>query len=309
MVAGFGESSFRKCRTNPDHRALRSVRLWIILTGNKCSGSGMSENEGDTGETEQKAAPEPAVKAPGIGPMRNLRGYFLAGVLITAPIGITFYLAWLFVTWVDGKITPIIPTAYNPETYLPFGLPGLGLLIIAIVLTLVGALTAGMLGRLWVRASENVLARMPVVRSVYGAIKQIFETVLADKSNAFRKVVLFEYPRRGSWAIGFITGDTQGEVQSLTADDVVNVFLPTTPNPTSGYLLFIPKRDLVELDMTVEEGIKMVVSGGIITPEDRRPANLRAMPRIAPADGDTPTISREPADEKPEPEKKTAAGR
>ena len=220
----------------------------------------------------------------------HIRSYFLAGVLVTAPIGITFYISWLLIRWVDSKVTPLIPVAYNPETYLPFAVPGLGLIIVFVALTFIGWSTAGLLGRLWVRLSENALARMPVVRSVYGAVKQIIETILKQQSNAFREVVLFEYPRRGSWAIGFITGKTQGEVQNLTADDVVNVFLPTTPNPTSGYLLFIPRRELVILDMTVEEGIKMVVSGGIVTPPDRRPQKARETKRVSSADGDTRTI-------------------
>ncbi len=256
-------------------------------------------------KSDDTAQPELVVRRPRIRLIRYLRGYFLAGVLITAPIGITFYLAWLFITWVDDKVTPIIPAAYNPEAYLPFSIPGLGLVIVAVALTLVGAVTAGMLGRLWVRTSERMLARMPVIRSVYGAIKQIFETILTKNTEAFSKVVLFEYPRRGSWALGFITGTTEGEIQSLTADEVVNVFLPTTPNPTSGYLLFIPRRELVELDMTVEEGIKMVVSGGIVTPPDRRPADLRAIPRVATADRDTRTIPYAPAEIEPDETKKT----
>tara|TARA_Y100001934_G_scaffold66602_1_gene82706 strand:- start:258 stop:980 length:723 start_codon:yes stop_codon:yes gene_type:complete len=229
------------------------------------------------------------IKKPKIGLIRHLRGYFLAGVLITAPIGITFYLAWLFINWVDNKMTPLLPPAYNPETYLPFGIPGLGLLMACLLMTLIGALTAGILGRYWIRTSEKLLARMPVIRSVYGALKQIFETVLSHQSNAFREVVLFEYPRRGSWALGFITGTTQGEIQNSTKDDIVNVFLPTTPNPTSGYLLFLPRRELVVLSMTVEEGIKMVISGGIVTPPDRRPQNERGV-KVNASDGDKRTI-------------------
>jgi len=262
-------------------------------------------------ETAEDGEPERAPRRRRAGLTRHLRGYFFAGVLITAPIGITFYLAWLFIDWVDSKVTPAIPAAYNPETYLPFSIPGLGLLVVAIVLTLVGAVTAGMLGRIWVRTTEQVLARMPVIRSVHGAIKQIFETILTKNTEAFSTVVLFEYPRRGSWALGFITGTTEGEIQSLTADEVVNVFLPTTPNPTSGYLLFIPRHELVELDMTVEEGIKMVVSGGIVTPPDRRPADLRAIPRVAPADGDRQTVPYKPAEVEPvelEPDETKKAG-
>lgn len=200
----------------------------------------------------------------------RLRAYFLAGVLITAPMSITFYLAWLFISFVDSRVRPLIPPVYNPESYLPFGIPGIGVIIAIITLTLIGATTAGYVGRLFLRMSEQVLARMPVIRSIYGATKQIFETVLANQSQAFREVVLVEYPRRGIWAIGFITGTTEGEVQELTEDEVINVFLPTTPNPTSGFLLFVPRRDLVYLSMTIEEGIKMVVSGGIVTPPDMR---------------------------------------
>jgi uncharacterized membrane protein len=229
---------------------------------------------------------------------RHIRGYFLAGVLVTAPMGITFYISWLLIRWVDAQVTPLLPPAYNPETYLPFAIPGLGLVIVFIVLTFIGWSTAGLLGRLWTRISEHFLRRMPVIRSVYAAVKQIIETILKQQSNAFREVVLFEYPRRGSWAIGFITGQTQGEVQNLTTDDVVNVFLPTTPNPTSGYLLFIPKKELVILDMTVEEGIKMVVSGGIVTPPDRRPPAEREIKRVAPADGDTKTVPHNPETDK-----------
>ncbi len=230
--------------------------------------------------------------------MRHIRAYFFAGVLVTAPIAITFYLAWLIINWIDSKITPLIPEAYNPETYLPFGVPGLGLIIVFILLTLIGAMAAGAIGRIWVRTSEHLLARMPVIRSVYSATKQIFETVLRQQSNAFRQVVLFEYPRRGSWALGFITGKTLGEVQDLTADEVVNVFLPTTPNPTSGYLLFIPRKELVVLSMTVEEGIKMVVSGGIVTPEDRRSEDQQKIKKVAPATLHGRTI---PYDENEEP--------
>ena len=231
------------------------------------------------------------IKKPRVSVRRHLRGYFLAGILITAPIGITFYFAWLIVAWVDSKVTPLLPPLYNPETYLPFSVPGLGLLIIACVLTLIGALTAGIMGRLWVRTTENLLSRMPVIRSVYGAIKQIFETVLSNHSEAFREVVLFEYPRRGAWAMGFITGKTEGEIQDSTEDEIVNVFLPTTPNPTSGYLLFLPKRELVVLSMTVEEGIKMIVSGGIVTPPDRRPEHEKGVIKVAASDGDKHTIA------------------
>jgi len=210
-------------------------------------------------------------KKPTLSFAQRMRAYLMTGILVVAPISITFYLAWVFIGFVDSKVTPLIPAKYNPETYLPFALPGLGLIVLVTSLILVGAATAGFFGRLWMRVSEQILARMPVIRNVYGAVKQILETVLAQQSNAFREAVLVEYPRRGIWAIAFITGRTEGEVQNVTAEECINIFLPTTPNPTSGFLLFVPKKDLVHLDMTVEEAIKMVISGGIVTPPDRRP--------------------------------------
>ncbi|MEE8272124.1 MAG: DUF502 domain-containing protein [Alphaproteobacteria bacterium] len=211
----------------------------------------------------------------------RLRAYFLAGVLVTAPISITLYLAYLFISVIDDWVTALLPPRFNPETYLPFSVPGIGLLVMLVALTVIGALTAGFLGRLFLRVSERILARIPAVRSIYSAVKQILETVLAQQSSAFREVVLIEYPRRGIWVIGFITGATEGEVQNLTEDTLINIFVPTTPNPTSGFLLFLPKRDVVTLDMTVEEGIKMVVSAGIVTPPDRREPEEQHQRRIA----------------------------
>jgi uncharacterized membrane protein len=196
---------------------------------------------------------------PGI--LQRLRNYLLAGILISAPAAITFWLAWQFVGFVDARVAP---------TYLPFAIPGLGLAIVFLGLVLIGMVAAGWLGRWTIRTGEWVLGRVPVVRSLYGAVKQIFETVLAARSDAFRDCVLIQYPRPGSWAIAFITGRTEGHVQELTADRVVNVFLPTTPNPTSGFLLFLPEDEVTELAMTVEEGLKMVVSAGIVAPPDRQ---------------------------------------
>jgi uncharacterized membrane protein len=222
-------------------------------------------------QAEMSAAKDAGTKkqhALGFG--QRMRAYLLTGILITAPAAITIYAAWVFIGFVDGQITPLIPGKYNPETYLPFAVPGLGLIVLILALMLVGALTAGFFGRIWIKLSEQLLNRMPVIRTLYNAVKQILETVLAQQSNAFREAVLVEYPRRGIWAIAFITGRTEGEVQNVTEEECINIFLPTTPNPTSGFLLFVPKRDLVSLSMSVEEAIKMVISGGIITPPDRR---------------------------------------
>jgi uncharacterized membrane protein len=186
--------------------------------------------------------------------------------VVTAPIGITIYLAVLFVQFVDDQMRGLVPAQYDPAQYLPFDIPGLGVLALLLMLLVVGFFAAGLIGRVVFRLGESLIDRVPVVRSVYGALKQIFETVFADSSSSFREVVLVEYPRRGLWAVGFITGRTRGEVRDRIERDLVNVFLPTTPNPTSGFLLFVPREDLVHLDMSVEEGIKMVISAGIVTP-------------------------------------------
>ncbi|MEM9469514.1 MAG: DUF502 domain-containing protein [Pseudomonadota bacterium] len=205
--------------------------------------------------------------------LARLRTYLLAGILVTAPVSITIYVTWAFLNFMDNRITPLIPEAYNPNTYLPFSMPGLGLIVAIVFFVTIGFLTKNFLGRLFVRMYEYVLERVPVISNIYGAIKQIFETVMASQSDAFKEVVMFEYPRKGIWVLGFVTGSTKGEVQSLTKSDTVNVFLPTTPNPTSGFLLFVPKKDVTYMNMSVEEGIKMIVSGGIITPEDRNLKN------------------------------------
>ena len=199
----------------------------------------------------------------------RLRNYFLAGVLITAPISITIYLTWSFLQFIDNKIVRFVPEQYNPSTYLPFSMPGLGLLIAVAFFIIVGWLTRNFLGRLLVNITEFIVERVPVINTLYGAVKQIFETVMTSQSDAFKDVVMFEYPRKGTWVMGFVTGVTKGEVQAKTKADMMNIFVPTTPNPTSGFLLFVPKKDLIYMDMSVEEGIKMIVSGGIITPEEK----------------------------------------
>jgi uncharacterized membrane protein len=208
--------------------------------------------------------PPPAEPEPlhlGLG--ARLRAYFFAGILVTAPVSITFYIAWQFVRFMDDQVSPFIPPEFNPQNW---GIPGFGLVLVAVSLTLIGALTAGLAGRLLVRLYDAVLERTPVLRGIYSAVKQIFETMLAQKANAFREVVLLEYPRKGIWTMAFITGTASGEIGERFDEEMVNVFVPTTPNPTSGFLLFLPRRDVHVLDMNVEEGLKMVISTGIITP-------------------------------------------
>lgn len=215
----------------------------------------------------------------GLGFLARLRAYFLAGVLVTAPIAFTAYIAWWFISFIDNWVRPLIPAGYLPDSYLPFSIPGLGLLVVVIALTLVGAFAAGYVGRLMLGYGESWVARMPVVRGVYGAAKQIAETILAKKSTAFREVVMLEYPRRGLWALGFITGPAHPEVQRHSAEEIVHVFIPCAP-PTTGYLVMAPRSEVVALDMPVDDGLKLVVSGGIIIPPDRagRPAAIPETP-------------------------------
>lgn len=196
----------------------------------------------------------------------KLRNYFFAGILVTAPLAITIYFVWIFVNFVDSKVTKFFPDFFFS---LPIEVPGIGLLVFITSMILIGWFTASFLGRIIVKFGEKILSRVPVIRGIYTAVKQIFGTVLKKQSDAFRQVVLIEYPRKGSWAMGFLTGSTKGEVQKITKNETVNVFLPTTPNPTSGFLLFIPKRDVRPLKMSVDEGIKMIISAGIITPSKK----------------------------------------
>lgn len=228
---------------------------------------------------ENSPSPQDASNGPGEPPetpislkpnmLQRLRNYFLTGIVVAAPIAITIYLAWLFVNSIDNLITPLIPPRWSPETYLPFGIPGFGVIVVVVGITLLGALTANFLGRYLLNLGERLLNRMPIIRSVYGTLKQIFETVISQSSTSFQEVVLVEYPRRGLWAIAFVTTETKGEVRRVLDQELVSVFLPTTPNPTSGFLLFVPKSDLIHLDMSVEDGVKKVISAGIVTPADR----------------------------------------
>jgi len=223
----------------------------------------MSETPVDQGTGDSPDSKPAAGRGWHLGIMARLRAYFFAGILVTAPVSISFYLAWQFIKFMDNQVSPFIPPEFHPQNW---GVPGFGLVMVVVGLTVIGFLTAGFAGRLIIRISDAVLARMPVVRSIYSAVKQIFETMLAQKADAFRDVALIQYPRPGIWTLAFITGTTGGEVRHLFDQEMVNVFVPTTPNPTSGFLLFLPRSDVIVLDMSVEDGIKMVISTGIIVP-------------------------------------------
>ncbi len=198
----------------------------------------------------------------------RLRNYFLTGIVVAAPVGITAYLTWTFVQWVDSRVKPLIPTVYNPDTYLPFSVPGVGLLFAILMLTLLGFLTANLVGRTIVSYGENLVERTPLVRNIYRALKQLFQTVLSQSSRSFQKVALVEYPEKGVWRVGFVATIAKGEVMERLADeDPLAVFIPNTPNVTAGFLVFVPRREAILLDMSVEEAAKMIISAGLVVPE------------------------------------------
>lgn len=213
---------------------------------------------------------KPSIQPKQKSALTRLRNYFLTGFIICAPLAITAYLVWSFIGWVDGWVKPYIPQIYNPDNYLPFSIPGFGLLVAFFVITIVGFLTANFIGRTIVGYGEDLLSRMPFVRNLYSGLKQIFQTVFSEQETSFEKVALVEYPRKGLWALAFIATDTRGEVDVVlkaNGQETVSVFLPTTPNPTSGFLLFVPKKDMHVLDMTVEQAAKLVISAGLVAPD------------------------------------------
>jgi uncharacterized membrane protein len=238
-----------------------------------------------------------------MGVFARLRAYFLTGLVVAAPISITIYLTWWFVTFFDVWLKPLVPAIYNPDTYLPFSVPGVGLVFAFIALTFLGALTANLFGRTIVAYGEQMFNRMPVVRNVYRALKQIFETALSQSSSSFQDVALIEYPRKGLYAIVFVSTDTGGEIPIRSGEpEMLSVFLPTTPNPTSGYLLFVPKRDVMLLEMSVEDGAKLVISAGLVSPPDGEGADV---PTLGPDAAEQLSKKAKPVDAASGPSKKT----
>ena len=196
------------------------------------------------------------------------RRYFITGLLIWIPIAITLWLLNFVVSTLDLSLS-LLPAHWQPERFLGQKLPGIGALLTLLVIFLTGVLTANFLGQRLVRIWERVLARIPIVNTVYSSVKQVSDTLLSPQGNAFRKAVLVEYPRRGSWTIGFLTGTPALEVRRQIDDDMVSLYVPTTPNPTSGFFLMVPRADTRELDMSVDEALKYVVSMGVVIPTDR----------------------------------------
>jgi uncharacterized membrane protein len=195
-----------------------------------------------------------------------LRRYLIAGILVWLPLGVTVLVVKLFVDLSD-QIMVLVPPGYHPEALLHMPIPGIGILISVLIIFFTGVIAANIFGRRLVAAWESLLARIPLVRSVYSAVKQLTETLFSPSGQSFRKVLLVEYPRRGLWTLAFQTGTDVGEAQEKVGRDVINVYVPTTPNPTSGFFLMVPREDVVELDMSVDAGLKMIISMGVVVPQ------------------------------------------
>ncbi|EGL54618.1 hypothetical protein MAMP_01419 [Methylophaga aminisulfidivorans MP] len=182
------------------------------------------------------------------------------------PLGITFLVIRAIVGFLDQTLL-LLPDAYQPDNFLGIHIPGLGVLLAVVLVLATGMIVANLLGRRLVNAWESLLSRIPLVRTLYAGIKQILEAVLATDGQSFRRVLLVEYPRKGAWSLAFMTSDQLGEVQEKTRSEVISVFIPTTPNPTSGFVLMLPKEDVIELEMSVEQGLKMIISMGVVVPD------------------------------------------
>jgi uncharacterized membrane protein len=201
---------------------------------------------------------------------QRLRTYFLTGVVIAGPIAITIYLTWWIVASIDGWVKPIIPAFYLPETYLPFAIPGFGLLVAIFLLTILGFMTANLVGRTMFEFGERLLDRMPVVRGLYKGMKQIFETVFSQGGTSFKKVGLVQYPAPGMWSVVLISAEPkEGLARRLPGkEDYIGVFLPCAPNPTTGFFFYLRKSDVIEIDMSPDDAAKLVMSAGLIQPEE-----------------------------------------
>ena len=213
--------------------------------------------------------PETHRRRPGL--LANLRASFFTGIVVIAPIGLTAYLIWTVIGWVDAVVLPLVPDVWLPEQYIGINLRGVGVIFFLIFTVMVGWVAKGLIGRSMIAWAEGWLDQLPVVRSIYAGLKQIAETVFAQQDTSFDKACLIEYPRKGIWAIGFISTSAKGEVNRVatTDDQLMSVFVPTTPNPTSGFLLFFPKRDVIELRMSVEDAAKLVISAGLVYPTEK----------------------------------------
>ncbi len=234
-------------------------------------------------ETDQKPDDElsadiQTVTTAHAGAAARIRNYFLTGLVVAGPLLVTAYLTWSFVTWVDGLVRPFIPPMYRPETYLPWPIPGTGLLIAVFFLTLLGFLTANLVGRTLVELGEGLLNRMPIVRPVYKTMKQIFETLFSKTGSSFRKVALVEFPAPGMWSLVFLSQPPSADVAGkLPEGEHISAFMPCTPNPTTGFFFYVLRKDLIELDISVENAMTLLISAGMVQPDGDQQKKLAAL--------------------------------
>ena len=208
----------------------------------------------------------------------RIRNYFLTGLVVAGPVLITAYLIWSFITWVDNVVRPLIPPLYRPETYLPWPIPGTGLVVAIFALTLLGFLTANLIGRTLVGWGEGLLHRMPIVRPIYKTMKQIFETLFSKEGSSFRKVALVEFPAPGMWSLVFLSQPPSGDLaDKLPQGEHVSAFLPCTPNPTTGFFFYVKRSELIELDITVENAMTVLISAGMVQSGDDEQKKLAAL--------------------------------
>ncbi|MDR6304712.1 putative membrane protein [Nitrobacter vulgaris] len=219
------------------------------------------------------------------GLIARFRNYFLTGLIVAGPVAITLYLTWWFVNWVDNLVRPFVPIAYRPETYLPFVLPGSGLIVAVFALTMLGFLTANLIGRTLVDLGEKVLGRMPVVRAIYRGLKQVFETLFSGSGSSLRRVGLVEFPSPGMWSIVLISQvpSTNVAARLPAQEEHISVFLPCAPNPTTGFFFYVPKSRVVEIDMTTEEAATLIMSAGVVQPNSDSQKKLAALAGMAEA--------------------------
>lgn len=201
--------------------------------------------------------------------MKNLRRYLVAGILVWLPVGITLLLLRILISIMDRTLV-LVPEQYRPEAWLGFAIPGLGIVLTLLILLVTGVLAANFVGRSLVAFWERMLERIPIVRSIYSASKNFAEIVFSDSDESFKKVLLIEYPRKGLYGLAFQTATDLGEIQSRSGEDLVCTFVPTTPNPTSGFIIMLPRKDVIELDMEVDEALKMIISLGVVVPSWRK---------------------------------------
>ncbi|ABD55226.1 DUF502 domain-containing protein [Jannaschia sp. CCS1] len=219
----------------------------------------------------------PAPPPPRRGILSTLRSNFLTGLIVIAPIGITIWLIWTLTGWIDSWVLPFIPDAYNPSllindwTGIQINIRGIGVVTFLIFTMFVGWVAKGLIGRSMIRWAESLVLSIPLIRTLYSGLKQIAETILQQGQQNFDKACLVEYPRKGIWAIAFISTTAKGEIAKRAPEDMVSVFLPTTPNPTSGFLLFVPVKDAIVLDMSVEDAAKLIISAGLVYPNGQDP--------------------------------------